>query len=98
MPRNALDASDRTYRLLVEAVVDYAIFLLDPGGRVRSWNPGARRLKGYAAEEIVGRPFSTFFTEEDRRLGTPEAILEAARRDGRAESEGWRVRKDGTRF
>jgi PAS domain S-box-containing protein len=98
MPRNPLAASDQTYRLLVEAVVDYAIFLLDPEGRVRSWNPGAQRLKGYTPEEIVGRPFSTFFTEEDRRLGRPEAILEAARRDGRAESEGWRVRKDGTCF
>jgi PAS domain S-box-containing protein len=98
MPRNLLAGSDQTYRLLVEAVVDYAIFLLDPEGRVRSWNPGAQRLKGYAAEEIVGQPFSTFFTQEDRRLGRPEAILEAARRDGRTESEGWRVRKDGTCF
>ena len=98
MPRNPLAASNRTYRLLVEAVVDYAIFLLDPEGLVRSWNPGAHRLKGYTAEEIIGRPFSTFFTEEDCRLGRPEKALDTARRDGRFESEGWRVRKDGTRF
>ena len=98
MPRNPLAASNQTYRLLVEAVVDYAIFLLDAEGRVRSWNPGAHRLKGYTAEEIIGRPFSTFFTEEDRRLGRPGKALETARREGRFESEGWRVRKDGTRF
>jgi PAS domain S-box-containing protein len=98
MPRNPLAASNQTYRLLVEAVVDYAIFLLDAEGRVRSWNPGAHRLKGYTAEEIIGRHFSTFFTEEDRRLGRPGKVLETARREGRFESEGWRVRKDGTRF
>src|SRR3954451_22718038 len=63
---------DRTYRLLVEAVVDYAIFLLDPEGRVSSWNAGAERIKGYTAEDVIGRPFSLFFTEEDRRLGLPE--------------------------
>jgi PAS domain S-box-containing protein len=89
---------DRTYRLLVEAVVDYAIYLLDPEGRVSSWNTGAQRIKGYAAEEVIGRPFSIFFTEEDRRLRVPEAAVDVARRDGRFESEGWRVRKDGTRF
>jgi PAS domain S-box-containing protein len=90
--------TNEIYRLLVEAVIDYAIFLLDPDGRVGSWNPGARRLKGYAPEEIIGRSFMTFYTEEDRRLGVPQAILETARQDGRAEAEGWRVRKDGTRF
>ena len=89
---------EECYRLVMQGVVDYAIFLVDPEGRVRSWNPGAQRLKGYLAEEIVGRPFSTFFTEEDRREGRPEKALEAARRDGRFESEGWRVRKDGSRF
>ncbi|WP_211259589.1 PAS domain-containing protein, partial [Belnapia moabensis] len=98
MPSDLLTTSDQTYRLLVEAVVDYAIFLLDSEGRVRTWNPGAQRLKGYAPAEIVGQPFSIFFTDEDRRLGRPGAILVAARRDGRTESEGWRVRKDGTRF
>jgi PAS domain S-box-containing protein len=75
MPRNPLAASNQTYRLLVDAVVDYAIFLLDPEGRVRSWNPGAHRLKGYTAEEIIGRSFSTFFTEEDRRLDGPSMAL-----------------------
>jgi PAS domain S-box-containing protein len=89
---------DRIYRLLVEAVVDYAIYLLSPDGRVATWNAGARRIKGYADEEIIGQSFSKFFTEEDRLLGRPEAALEAARRDGRFENEGWRVRKDGTRF
>lgn len=89
---------DRTYRLLVDAVIDYAIFLLDPEGRVSSWNTGAQHLKGYTPEEAIGQPFSVFFTEEDRHLGRPEAILETAQRDGRAENEGWRVRKDGSRF
>jgi PAS domain S-box-containing protein len=89
---------DRIYRLLVEAVVDYAICLLSLDGRVATWNAGARRIKGYADEEIIDQSFSKFFTEEDRHLGRPEAALEAARRDGRFESEGWRVRKDDTRF
>ncbi|MDO9709650.1 hybrid sensor histidine kinase/response regulator [Paracraurococcus lichenis] len=89
---------DRTYRLLVDAVIDYAIFLLDPAGRVSSWNPGAQHLKGYTAEEAIGQPFSIFFTEEDRRQGRPEAILDSARQGGRTENEGWRLRKDGTRF
>jgi PAS domain S-box-containing protein len=87
-----------TYRLLVEAVIDYAIFLLDPEGRVISWNPGARRLKGYTAQEIIGSSFATFYTEEDRALGRPEETLRTARAEGRAEIEGWRIRKDGTRF
>ena len=98
MQGNPLAETDRPYRLLVEAVVDYAIYLIDPSGRIASWNPGARRLKGYEAEEVIGQPFSLFFTEEDRRLGRPEAALETARRHGRFEAEGWRVRKDGTRF
>ncbi|WP_084698154.1 hybrid sensor histidine kinase/response regulator [Muricoccus aerilatus] len=89
---------DASYRLLVEAVVDYAIYLLDRDGRVRTWNPGGERLKGYRAEEIIGQPFTLFFTEEDRRRGLPETALETARRVGRFESEGWRLRKDGSRF
>ncbi|HYZ31966.1 MAG TPA: PAS domain S-box protein [Crenalkalicoccus sp.] len=89
---------DRTYRLLVEAMVDYAVYLLDPEGRVRSWNPGAQRITGYRAEDIIGKPFATFFTEEDRRLGRPEQALETARRSGHSASEGWRERKDGSRF
>jgi len=98
MPRKASAASDETYRMLVEAVMDYAIFLLDTEGRIRSWNPGAQRLKGYDAGEIIGQPFSTFFTAEDRALGRPEHALRTAHREGRFESEGWRVRKDGSRF
>src|SRR5215203_4396806 len=98
MQGNPLAETDRPYRLLVEAVVDYAIYLIDLKGRIVSWNPGARRLKGYEAEEVIGKPFSLFFTEEDRRLGRPEAALETARRHGRFEAEGWRVRKDGSRF
>ncbi|HVZ52974.1 MAG TPA: PAS domain S-box protein [Pseudolabrys sp.] len=86
------------YRLLIEAVTDYAIYMLDPEGIVTSWNPGAQRFKGYTAEEIIGQHFSRFYTEEDRRDGLPERALETARREGRFESEGWRVRKDGTRF
>jgi len=89
---------DQIYRLLVEAVVDYAIYFLDTKGRINSWNPGAQRLKGYSAAEVMGKHFSLFFTEEDRRNGRPEAALERTRRDGRFESEGWRVRKDGSRF
>ena len=98
MQGNPLAETDRPYRLLVEAVVDYAIYLIDLSGRIASWNPGARRLKGYEAEEVIGQHYSLFFTEEDRRLGRPEAALETARRHGRFEAEGWRVRKDGSRF
>src|SRR3712207_251626 len=98
MQGNPLAETDRPYRLLVEAVVDYAIYLIDPRGGIASWNPGARRLKGYEAEEVIGQHYSLFFTEEDRRHGRPEAALETARRHGRFEAEGWRVRKDGSRF
>jgi PAS domain S-box-containing protein len=89
---------DRRYRLLVEAVTDYAIYMLDPDGIVTSWNPGAQKFKGYEAAEILGRHFSCFYTEEDRRSGLPARALETAAREGRFESEGWRVRKDGGRF
>src|SRR5262249_23858729 len=85
-------------RLMVEAVRDYAIFMLDAGGRVRSWNAGAERLKGYRTEEILGKHFSVFYMEEDRRRGHPEEELRQALRDGRYEEEGWRVRRDGSRF
>src|SRR4051812_4242240 len=91
-------SADGRYRLLVEAITDYAIYMLDPSGIVTSWNPGAARFKGYAAAEIIGRHFSRFYTEEDRAGGLPERALETARRDGRFEHEGWRVRKDGSRF
>src|SRR3989344_8564833 len=83
---------------LVDAVSDYAIYMLDPEGCVASWNTGARRLKGYDAAEIRGRSFSEFFTPEDRAAGVPQDILQRAARDGRVEVEGWRLRKDGSRF
>ena len=86
------------YRLLIEAVTDYAIFLLDPSGIVTSWNPGAQRFKGYAASEIIGQHFSRFYTEEDRKTDLPNRALETARREGKFEAEGWRVRKDGSKF
>jgi PAS domain S-box-containing protein len=93
-----LRASEERFRLLVQGVADYAIFMLDPNGFVTNWNAGAARIKGYAAEEIVGRHFSQFYPEEDRRQGVPGKALETARRTGKYEAEGWRVRKDGTRF
>ena len=94
----ASQSVDDRYQLLVEAVTDYAIYMLDAQGNVTSWNPGARRFKGYEAGEIVGRHFSTFYTEEDRRQGLPQRALDTARNEGKFENEGWRVRKDGTRF
>jgi PAS domain S-box-containing protein len=89
---------DGRYRLLVEAVTDYAIYMLDPNGIVASWNPGAQRFKGYQPDEIIGQHFSRFYTDEDRKTGLPARALETARRTGKFENEGWRVRKDGTRF
>jgi PAS domain S-box-containing protein len=86
------------YRLLVEAITDYAIYMLDPDGLVSSWNPGAKRFKGYEAHEIVGQHFSCFYTDEDRNSGLPARALEIARHTGKFENEGWRVRKDGTQF
>ncbi|OWK22902.1 hypothetical protein AJ87_38380 [Rhizobium yanglingense] len=85
-------------RLLVDAITDYAIYMLSPEGHVATWNVGAQRLKGYSQEEIIGRHFSNFYTEEDRAAGEPERALEIARRDGRFEKEAWRMRKDGSRF
>jgi PAS domain S-box-containing protein len=86
------------FRLMVEAVRDYAIFMLDPDGYIVSWNIGAERLKGYQAEEIIGRHVSTFYTPEDRERDHPRDELRQALKEGRYEEEGWRVRKDGTRF
>jgi PAS domain S-box-containing protein len=94
----ALGESERRFRLLVEGVVDYAIFMLDPEGRITNWNTGAQRIKGYAASEIIGQHFSRFYTEEDRAEGVPQRALATAARTGKFEAEGWRVRKDGTRF
>jgi PAS domain S-box-containing protein len=89
---------DRRYRLLVDSITDYAIYMLDGAGRVVSWNPGAERFKGYKAAEIIGEHFSRFYPPEDRATGLPQWALETAVRDGRFEAEGWRIRKDGTRF
>ena len=90
--------SDGPFELLVRSIVDYAIYMLDPQGHVSSWNAGAERIKGFTAEEIVGKHFSTFYTVEDRGGGVPAKVLETARQEGRFEGEGWRVRKDGSRF
>ncbi len=93
-----LRQSEARFRLLVENVQDYAIFMLDPDGRIASWNPGAQRIKGYREDEIVGRHFRTFYPPELQEARHPEHELELAIRDGHYEEEGWRVRKDGTRF
>ena len=93
-----LHHSDEWFRHLIEEVQDCALFMLDPAGRVASWNPGAERIKGYRPEEIVGRHFSRFYTPEDIEAGKPGLRLEAAAATGRLEDEGWRVRKDGSRF
>jgi PAS domain S-box-containing protein len=100
-PHDRLDSSlteEGRYRLLIEAVTDYAIYMLDPQGIVISWNPGARRFKGYEASEIIGQHFSRFYSEEDRNSGLPARALDISARTGKFESEGWRVRKDGTQF
>jgi PAS domain S-box-containing protein len=94
----ALRRSEERFRLLVQSVTDYAIYMLDIEGHVASWNAGAERFKGYGADEIIGQHFSNFYTEEDRATGLPSKALERARTEGRFEAEGWRVRKDGRRF
>jgi PAS domain S-box-containing protein len=90
--------SERRFRLLVEGVTDYAIYMLSPEGTVTNWNAGAERIKGYSAAEIIGQHFSRFYASEDVDAGTPEKALDIARREGRYEAEGWRCRKDGSRF
>ena len=94
----ALRRSEERFRLLVQGVTDYAIYMLDPLGYVSSWNAGAQRFKGYTAEEIIGKHFSNFYQPQDRAAGVPEHALKTAESEGRFEAEGWRVRKDGTRF
>src|SRR5437899_2041902 len=94
----AAQSDGEQFRLLVQAVTDYAIYMLDPEGRVSSWNAGAQRIKGYTAEEILGQNFSRFYTQEDRKADEPAKALRVAAAEGRVEQEGWRVRKDGTRF
>jgi len=91
------ESADR-FRLLVESVVDYGIFMLDVNGVVASWNAGARRMNGYEASEIIGRHFSAFYAPEEVAAGKCDRELEVAERDGRFEEEGWRIRKDGTKF
>jgi PAS domain S-box-containing protein len=93
-----LQESERSFELLVDSVTDYALYMLDPTGRVVSWNSGARRIKGYEAAEIIGKNFECFYSEQDRAAGIPAAGLRTAAREGRLETEGWRHRKDGTRF
>src|SRR3954452_3384161 len=95
---DALAVSERQFRMLVQGVSDYAIYMLDPKGRITNWNLGGERIKGYRADEVVGRHFSMFYTPEDRAAGLPAQALEIAAREGRYENEAWRVRKDGTRF
>ena len=98
MAQEAFQLSEERFRLLVQGVSDYAIYMLDPDGRVTNWNTGAQRFKGYTEEEILGEHFSRFYTEEDRETGLPVRALHTAVTEGRFEQEGWRVRKDGTRF
>jgi PAS domain S-box-containing protein len=93
-----LQESERSFELLVESVTDYALYMLDPSGRIVSWNSGARRIKGYEAAEIIGKNFESFYSEQDRAAGVPAAGLRTAALEGRLETEGWRLRKDGTRF
>jgi formate hydrogenlyase transcriptional activator len=94
----ALRRSEERFRLLVEGASDYAIFMLDPEGRVATWNSGAERIKGYRAEEILGQHFSKFYPQESVERGKPQHELEVAAAEGRFEDEGWRIRKDGSRF
>jgi len=89
---------ENPYRLLIDSVHDYAIFMLDPGGIVLTWNAGGQRLTGFAADDIIGRHYSLFYTPDAISCGWPEYELDTAAREGRFEDEGWRVRKDGTRF
>ena len=96
--QEALRESEERFRLLVQSVTDYAIYMIDPVGTVTSWNAGAERAKGYSAQEIIGQNFARFYSEEDRIAGLPSRALHSAERDGRFESEGWRIRKDGSRF
>src|ERR1700735_3165375 len=86
------------YRLLIDSITDYAIYMLDENGFVTSWNPGARRFNGYEASEIIGQHFSCFYMAEDQKRGLPERALRIARENQRFEGEGWRIRKDGSHF
>ena len=98
MTQATLINSEERFHLLVDSVRDYAIFMLDPGGYVATWNPGAERIKGYAEHEIVGQHFSRFYPPDDVAAGVPDRVLRSAAEQGRSRLEGWRLRKDGTRF
>ncbi|MDO8707883.1 PAS domain-containing sensor histidine kinase, partial [Pseudomonas sp.] len=98
MAEETLKQSEQQFRLLVQSVTDYAIYMLAPDGRLTNWNQGAQRIKGYRPEEVIGQHFSLFYTPEDREAGEPQRALETAMREGRFENRAWRVRKDGTRF
>ncbi len=95
---SVLGGSERQFRLLVQGVTDYAIYMLDPSGTIASWNAGGERIKGWSSDEIIGQHFSRFYTDADRDAGEPAVALETARTQGRYEKEGWRLRRDGTRF
>jgi PAS domain S-box-containing protein len=96
--REALRESERRFRILIDGVVDYAIYMIDPEGRITNWNAGAQRIKGYSADEIIGEHFSKFYTAEDREAGLPMRALRIAATEGKFQAEGWRVRKDGSRL
>lgn len=96
--QQALHESEQRFRMLVQGVTDYAIYMLSPAGEVTNWNAGAQRIKGYTAEEVVGTSFARFHTPEDRDAGLPQVALATAAKEGRFEREGWRMRKDGSKF
>jgi hypothetical protein len=98
MAEETLKQSEQQFRLLIQSVTDYAIYMLDPQGRLTNWNLGAQRIKGYRPEEVIGQHFSMFYTPEDREAGEPQRALETAAREGKFENKAWRVRKDGTQF
>lgn len=91
-------SEEQAFQLLIAGVRDYAIFMLDPKGFIKTWNAGAQRFKGYPADEIIGQHFSVFYTEHDRTAGRPAFALRTALDEGKFEDEGWRVRKDGSQF
>ena len=97
-PEGSVPIDERQFELLVASVKDYAIFMLDPAGHVTSWNAGAQQIKGYRADEVIGKHMSIFYPPEDVAGGRPRALLDAALAQGRVEDEGWRVRKDGSHF
>src|SRR5262249_20758527 len=91
-------AAEQRFQLVVESIKDYAIFMLDPSGHIATWNEGAKLIKGYLQEDVIGRDMSIFYLREDLARGKPRALLDAALAEGRVEDEGWRLRKDGSRF